>query len=79
MNDFFSIFDQDYSIKNKAILDDNTIIEYDICHRVRLEQYDNNPEKFQYLGYGQIYEVNGVKQKLYHNDEYYTHLWKMLF
>lgn len=79
MSKFFSIFDRNEVIKNKAILDDDTIIEYDICHNIRLEKYDNNPDKFEYLGYGQIYEVRGVKQKLYHDEKYYTHFWRKLF
>ncbi len=35
----------------KAFLDNGKIVEYWTCHQTRLEVYDNQPDKFVYLGY----------------------------
>lgn len=62
---------------SRAILENGRIINYWTCHSVRLELYDNQPDKFVYLGYGHIYEVGGVKQTIYPDVKY--HFWGKLF
>jgi hypothetical protein len=47
--------------KNKALLDNGQIVEYDLCHDKPVSYYVN-PDKYEFLGKGIIYEVNGYKQ-----------------
>ncbi len=74
---FYSFFDSaEPQISLKAIFDNGSIIEYFACHQTRIKLYDEQPDKFEYLGYGRIYEINGVKQKLYPDIKY--HFWRKL-
>ncbi len=70
-NDYSYCFDESYyentSHTLKAMLDDGCIVTYHTCHSTRLEEYDNQPDKFVYLGYGHIYEIRGVKQRISQN------------
>lgn len=61
----------------KALLDNGKIVEYWSCHSTRLKVYDNQPDKFVYLGIGHIYEIAGVKQKIHPDIKY--HFWGKLF
>ena len=73
----FSSLDNYSKCLPKALLDNGKIVEYWTCHPTRLEVYDNQPDKFVYLGSGHIYEVAGVKQQIYPDDKY--HFWGKLF
>ena len=73
----FSSFDNYSKCLPKALLDNDKIVEYWACHSTRLEVYDNQPDKFVYLGSGYVYEVAGVKQRIYPDIKY--HFWGKLF
>jgi len=76
-NNFYSFDNYSNKFLLKALLDNGKIVEYWACHSTRLEVYDNQPDKFVYLGSGHIYEVAGVKQQIYPDDKY--HFWGKLF
>lgn len=73
----YKLFGENQPSSLKALLDDGKIVEYWTCHETRLELYDNQPDKFIYLGCGYVYEVDGVRQTIYHDIKY--HFWKKLF
>lgn len=73
----FSSLDNYSKCLPKALLDNDKIVEYWACHSTRLEVYDNQPDKFVYLGSGYVYEVAGVKQRIYPDIKY--HFWGKLF
>lgn len=73
----FSSLDNYSKCLPKALLDNGKIVEYWTCHPTRLEVYDNQPDKFVYLGSGHVYEVAGVKQKIHTDIKH--HFWGKLF
>jgi hypothetical protein len=59
----FGTSDQgDVVVRNKAQLDDGSIVEYDHCCLAGTDPGFPLSNQTKYLGRGTIYEINGVKQ-----------------
>jgi len=75
---FGAIHQGDVKIRNKAQLEDGSIVEYDRCALAGLNPHFGETDLTKYLGRGTIYEVEGVRQyDILSNRVQYYDFWKV--